>query len=162
MVFAQALVYFPEGLHKGVVLAVAYGTLEIGVFVYHQPDAGGGFHFTHQVETVVEQADVFAGSSVYEYIADDVGQVLGRYVFFFVAELDNALSHFFHVLWTQFDAQFLEVFEDVGLAGGLAQSIAPHAAETFGHELVEVEVVFIRSEERRVGKECRSWWSTYH
>src|SRR3712207_8415612 len=31
-----------------------------------------------------------------------------------------------------------------------------------GELLVEVDVRFARSEERRVGKECRSRWSPYH
>src|SRR2546427_11915300 len=35
-----------------------------------------------------------------------------------------------------------------------------HAAQSAGH--FEREIVGIRSEERRVGKECRSRWSPYH
>ena len=37
-------------------------------------------------------------------------------------------------------------------------------ADIFAKELPEYdyELVFIRSEERRVGKECRSRWSPYH
>jgi len=43
-------------------------------------------------------------------------------------------------------------------AGRMGQGIA--AALGFGK--VEVIVVDLRSEERRVGKECRSRWSPYH
>ena len=34
--------------------------------------------------------------------------------------------------------------------------------EIFRHEIPNAEVIGTRSEERRVGKECRSRWSPYH
>ena len=42
---------------------------------------------------------------------------------------------------------------------GLATSILGRAAEK---NLISIDAVNIRSEERRVGKECRSRWSPYH
>ena len=43
------------------------------------------------------------------------------------------------------------------VAGNLAQVLM-----TYGLGLLSILVVYIRSEERRVGKECRSRWSPYH
>ena len=42
--------------------------------------------------------------------------------------------------------------------------IIPHPGYTlfYRHSLKKIEVVVLRSEERRVGKECRSRWSPYH
>ena len=43
-----------------------------------------------------------------------------------------------------------------GGTGVLGKAIAAHLAEE------GAKVVILRSEERRVGKECRSRWSPYH
>ena len=45
-------------------------------------------------------------------------------------------------------------------AGSMAELAARHKDELVKHGLAET--VFDRSEERRVGKECRSRWSPYH
>ena len=42
------------------------------------------------------------------------------------------------------------------------KSAAPRTLHTFAHHLVIIQNLFPRSEERRVGKECRSRWSPYH
>ena len=45
-------------------------------------------------------------------------------------------------------------------SGGEPLTVARHVADL--HELVESRCGDVRSEERRVGKECRSRWSPYH
>ena len=35
-------------------------------------------------------------------------------------------------------------------------------AISFGYRLIDTAAAYMRSEERRVGKECRSRWSPYH
>ena len=45
-----------------------------------------------------------------------------------------------------------------GLAGGIVIGALPGLSATMGVALM----VLCRSEERRVGKECRSRWSPYH
>ena len=45
-----------------------------------------------------------------------------------------------------------------GLTGLIPQKPGPHGA----HKLTASVLDFLRSEERRVGKECRSRWSPYH
>ena len=42
-----------------------------------------------------------------------------------------------------------------------AQKVLDKVAEKFGHKFVYTDIL-MRSEERRVGKECRSRWSPYH
>ena len=42
------------------------------------------------------------------------------------------------------------------------QELAEKIAEEMGVELCDASVKHFRSEERRVGKECRSRWSPYH
>src|SRR2546425_12300692 len=47
-------------------------------------------------------------------------------------------------------------------AGGLSKRIVNVALAVVGHVRGGLGYVAIRSEERRVGKECRSRWSPYH
>ena len=42
------------------------------------------------------------------------------------------------------------------------QEAAPFFKSRFGSFLGKVLIKWLRSEERRVGKECRSRWSPYH
>src|ERR1051325_9399836 len=67
--------------------------------------------------------------------------------------------------------EFLENFESLlegPIAFGVAEDVAFADAATFGGEdvadgdVADVDPVEARSEERRVGKECRSRWSPYH
>ncbi len=44
---------------------------------------------------------------------------------------------------------------------GLFQAVMPYIGWSFGKHFQDM-IVSIRSEERRVGKECRSRWSPYH
>ena len=58
------------------------------------------------------------------------------------------------------DDQLLELFKQrMGLTRKVAEYKAAHNMVVFQSER---EKVIIRSEERRVGKECRSRWSPYH
>src|SRR3712207_7192096 len=45
---------------------------------------------------------------------------------------------------------------------GRGNELCVAAAESLAHLVVGLELETIRSEERRVGKECRSRWSPYH
>ena len=54
------------------------------------------------------------------------------------------------------------VWRSVFRVGVLALLILAAARPQWGVSEVEVEQKGIRSEERRVGKECRSRWSPYH
>ena len=44
----------------------------------------------------------------------------------------------------------------------LAQKLAPGTVLAYRGDLGAGKTAFTRSEERRVGKECRSRWSPYH
>ena len=65
-----------------------------------------------------------------------------------IVEDDMALAQELQYLLisNQYDAQCVEEFTDV--AGQILAS--------------QADMVLLRSEERRVGKECRSRWSPYH
>ena len=56
-----------------------------------------------------------------------------------------------------------ENFGITGVAEGIfsAEALAQALARQFQLEYIDLEH-FLRSEERRVGKECRSRWSPYH
>ena len=56
---------------------------------------------------------------------------------------------------------------DIDAADEAIRRLGPHARSTFRPEVLTdigsfASMVAIRSEERRVGKECRSRWSPYH
>src|SRR3712207_7287886 len=51
----------------------------------------------------------------------------------------------------------LRVFRTVGDEIG---KFVVEILDQLGSQLIEIDTA--RSEERRVGKECRSWWSPYH
>src|SRR5256885_11127978 len=51
---------------------------------------------------------------------------------------------------------------DSGQAGGLIYYVMPHVEGESLRRRLEREKQLPRSEERRVGKECRSRWSPYH
>ena len=44
----------------------------------------------------------------------------------------------------------------------IAKSLVDHPSEVVVTETVSGDDLLLRSEERRVGKECRSRWSPYH
>src|SRR2546422_1628267 len=52
--------------------------------------------------------------------------------------------------------------ETTGAKQGLIENVGPVGRTDDDHIRGRVEPVHLRSEERRVGKECRSRWSPYH
>src|ERR1035438_7078671 len=50
----------------------------------------------------------------------------------------------------------------VGHPDAFSPTVKQHYLVSAGHDIVEFSCSFNRSEERRVGKECRSRWSPYH
>src|SRR3712207_7684403 len=64
------------------------------------------------------------------------------------------------------DSQLCEICPHRLLITKLRQSIVPYAADTKRscgeHQIFSSHSTVNRSEERRVGKECRSRWSPYH
>ena len=53
-----------------------------------------------------------------------------------------------------------KIYVDNTNSGGLGASGV--VSSTYGKPVQSIESVDVRSEERRVGKECRSRWSPYH
>src|SRR5256884_9365792 len=66
------------------------------------------------------------------------------------------------VLWSSMAHLLLKTFcHTTGLLQGLPKT--PRQLLTFSlHEILQCSLTEPRSEERRVGKECRSRWSPYH
>src|SRR5687768_18108116 len=60
------------------------------------------------------------------------------------------------------DPIYLEVARKIRVKGHLAEEIQAAFAPLRGRPVVGVHIRHGRSEERRVGKECRSRWSPYH
>src|SRR5437016_9617230 len=81
-----------------------------------------------------------------------IGHVIAFFVFFFQAE-DGIRD------WSVTGVQTCALPIYVRGRGNSAGEFEPFAQEPRdGHDVVE----WLRSEERRVGKECRSRWSPYH
>ena len=57
---------------------------------------------------------------------------------------------------------FVDSQEFVNKVGDLAEIEGHHPDISFGWGYANVKIFTHRSEERRVGKECRSRWSPYH
>ena len=62
-------------------------------------------------------------------------------------------------IYTSWPMQGAMIPEGTGMKNGLDMAIAETGGVVAGYCL---EIVNLRSEERRVGKECRSRWSPYH
>ena len=56
----------------------------------------------------------------------------------------------------------IQLLIEWGLPGLFISALLAGSIVPFSSELVLVALVKLRSEERRVGKECRSRWSPYH
>ena len=96
-----------------------------------------------QRKAVVEDADRIFGQIVTQYVGNDVGQVLGGHQLLLVAQLHDPFGHLAHRGFVEVDAQRFEVLHDVGLARSLAEGVFADAAEPFGEQFVEVEVVLV-------------------
>src|SRR2546425_7221412 len=70
--------------------------------------------------------------------------------------LDEALS----ALDLSVQAQIVNLLLELQVSRGLTYLYITHDLSLVGHLADEIAVM--RSEERRVGKECRSRWSPYH
>ena len=133
----------PYGTHKGVVLTVAGSRLFVFLAVDFNLDAGHGFEAVGCGHHVGYESHALGGRIVVEHVGDDVGKVVDGDEFLLVAEFVDALGHLAHGCVVEIDAQELQVLLDVGLARHLAEGIFARAAETFGQECVEVELVLL-------------------
>jgi len=103
---------------------------------------------------VTERAGMTPGAGMTE-VKGMAGQVGDRTVGY-----RDALREALRMALKQDERVFL-LGEDVGAYGG-AYGISRGLLEEFGEERVRDTPLSERSEERRVGKECRSRWSPYH
>ena len=75
-----------------------------------------------------------------QHVGHDIRQVLLRHQLFLVAQLNDTFRHFAGLLGRQFQTQFLQVLEDIGLPAVFAQGILSLTAETFGQKVVAIKV----------------------
>ena len=74
-------------------------------------------------------------------ITDDIWQVFGRHHFFLVAQLDDTLGNLTHRVVVDIDTQRLQVHADIRFTGRLAERILADASETFGNQVVAIQIV---------------------
>ena len=77
-----------------------------------------------------------------EHIADDIRKVLRRNHFFFITQFDNPLGNLAHRVLVDIDPQCFKVLTDIRLTGSLAKSIFADTAETFGQQIIAIQIVF--------------------
>ena len=141
--FELVLVDVAHGAHEGVVHTVADGRF----FIYLPVDFE--LHACHRLEAVgggdevAEEPYAGFGCGVLEDVGDDVWEVFLGDELFLVAEFDYTLRHAPCLLGRKFEAEFFEILENVGLAGVLAEGVLALASETFGKEVVAVEIVLV-------------------
>ena len=88
-----------------------------------------------------DEREIFAGEAAYHRLVESIGKVLVVFTEFLRSPLP------------------LEEFSREGTTRALVEKISGYQREV-GRDAVGV--IEDRSEERRVGKECRSRWSPYH
>lgn len=77
-----------------------------------------------------------------KHIADNIWQVFRRHHFLLVAQFDDTLGDLTHGLVVHVDSQRFEVHADIRFAGSLSEGIFADTTETFGDQVVAIQVVF--------------------
>ena len=80
-------------------------------------------------------------------------------------ELDRHVDHIIVHTGQNYDYELNELFFeqlDIRRPDIFLEAVKGSPSETIGDIITKADKVFARSEERRVGKECRSRWSPYH
>ena len=98
----------------------------------------GAFAWSHGLERAVQRGDVTSAADLKDWLSAVLENGAGR---------SDAI-----LLFAAYDA------EDVSPVAELAAALAPSKERRM--ETMQQGAAFARSEERRVGKECRSRWST--
>ena len=80
---------------------------------------------------------------VMEHIADDIRKVLRRNHFFFITQFDNPLGNLAHRVLVDIDPQCFKVLTDIRLTGSLAKSIFADTAETFGQQIIAIQMFLL-------------------
>ena len=78
-----------------------------------------------------------------QYITHDVWQVVLGYQFLAVAEFCDSLGHRLGLFWSQLQAQFVKVLDNVGLTRVLTQCILTMSTETLRYQVVAIKLVLI-------------------
>ncbi len=76
-------------------------------------------------------------------ITHDIWEVFLRDELLLVAQLDNALSNTFRLLWRELKSKFFKVAKDVGFARVLAKRILPLSAETLGQKGILIKACLV-------------------
>ena len=132
-----------DGMDEGVVHTVAHGRVFKHFAIDFELDGG---HWAQSVgggDHVGDELHLVVGGGVFEHVGHDVGEVFLRDELLLVAEFDDSVGHATGLLWREFQTEFLEVLEDVRLAGILAEGIFTFSAETLGQEIIAIEVVLV-------------------
>ena len=75
-------------------------------------------------------------------ITDDIRQVFRRHHFLLVTQFDDLFGDLTHGIVVHVDSQRFQVHADIRLAGSLSEGIFADTAETFGDQVVAIQVVF--------------------
>ncbi len=78
-----------------------------------------------------------------EHIRHYVGQILLCHQLLLIAQLDDAVGYAPCLLGSEFQTEFLEILEDIGLAAVFAQGVFALAAESLRQQFVAIERILL-------------------
>lgn len=161
---------FAQGFHESVILSVADGAFHILLAVDFYFYDGCGSQVFGDRQLVVYQFDALVDCAVLHNVGDDVGQILLRDDFFFVAKFRDALCHFADAFLAQVKSESFKILADIGFARQFAEGIFAGAAEALWGKIRGVEVVLavavgmhsgalrehVFADNRLVGRDCNA------